>query len=223
MAASKDPFPPSSGPHLRSWRVGARLTWLFALTVIATVVSVSAAIASEGTVDRSHAGSVVIGAGEIAGDSWSASVRREDGAASVKHVAEPQPCLSIGSERINGGEGGETCTFGSRLTPESGALWSTSSEPNQAETETAMTAVAMIFAPVAASVKATLVGGSVETIGLRRLTPAQARTTGLARLRYAAFATPGTWCVARLESFDRTGHRLWRSGDLRKQSCSTQA
>lgn len=201
---------------------GARLTWLFALTVIATVVSASAATASGGAVNRSHAGSVVIGAGEVAGDSWSASVRREDAAASVKHVAELQPCLSIGSERINGGEGGETCTFGSRLSPEGGVLWITTSEPNQAETETAMTAVAMVFAPVVASVKATLVGGTVETIGLRRLTSAQARTTGLARLRYAAFATAGTWCVARLESFDRAGHRLWRSGDLRKRSCPAQ-
>lgn len=142
---------------------------------------------------------------------------------SVKHVAERQPCLSIGSKRINGGEGGETCTFGARLSPDGGGLWTTTSEPNQAETETGMTAVAMVFAPVAASVQATLVGGSVETIGLRRLTSAQARTAGLARLRYAAFATVGTWCVARLESFDRTGHRLWRSGDLRERSCRAGA
>jgi hypothetical protein len=194
------------------------LTWLFALTMIAAVVTVSAAIASGATLDRSRTRPVVIGAGEIAGDPWSASVRREDGAASVEHVAELQPCLRVGSERINGGEGEETCTFGSRLSPESGALWITTSEPNQAETETAMTVVAMVFPPVAASVQATLVGGRVETIGLRRLTSAQARTAGLARLRYAAFATAGTWCVARLDSFDRAGHRLWRSGDLRKLS-----
>ena len=84
---------------------------------------------------------------------------------------------------------------------------------------TAMTAVAMVFAPVTASVKATLVDGKVEAIGLGRLTSAQARTAGLGRLRYAVFATAGTWCVARLDSFDRAGHRLWRSGDLRKRSC----
>jgi hypothetical protein len=162
---------------------------------------------------------VVIGSGEIASDSWAASVGREDGAAQAKRVAQLQPCLSLSSERFNGGEGGETCTFGARLTPEGGALWITTSEPNQAETETAMSAVAMVFAPVAASVKATLVGGRVETIGLRRLTSEQARTAGLGRLRYAAFATAGTWCVARLESFDRAGHGLWRSGDPRKRSC----
>jgi hypothetical protein len=200
---------------------GARVTWLFLflLTVMATAASASAAIASGAASSSSHAGSFVIGSGEIDGDPWSASVGREEGAARARGVAELQPCLGINSSRFNGGNAGETCTFGSRLTPESGALWITSSEPNQAETETAMTAVAMVFAPVTASVKATIVGGRVETIGLRRLTPGQAGTAGLARLRYAAFATTGAWCVARLESFDRAGHRLWRSGDLRKRSC----
>ncbi|HKZ14417.1 MAG TPA: hypothetical protein VJL81_11280 [Solirubrobacterales bacterium] len=42
---------------------GGRSAWLFVLTVIATVASVSAAIASGTTSDRSHAGSVVIGSG----------------------------------------------------------------------------------------------------------------------------------------------------------------
>jgi hypothetical protein len=195
--------------------------------VISLVVLVLAVIAA--TVDASppsggsHAGSVVLGSGEIAGDPWSASVGREDGAAQARRVAELQPCIGINSKRIGGGNGGETCTFRSRLSPESGALWITTSEPNQAETETAMTAVAMVFAPVTASVKATLIDGKVETIGLKRLTSEQARTAGLGRIRYAAFATAGTWCVARLESFDRAAHRLWRSGDLRKRSCPPRA
>jgi len=189
------------------------------LAVMVIVVSAAAAIASGAASEPSNTGSVVIGSGEIDGDSWSASVGREKVGAHAGHVAELQPCLGINSNRLNGGEGGETCTFGSRLSPESGALWIMSSEPNQAETATAMTAVAMVFAPATASVKATLVGGSVETIGLRRLTSAQAKTAGLRRLRYAAFATAGTWCVARLESFDPTGHMLWRSGNLRKRSC----
>jgi len=67
--------------------------------------------------------------------------------------------------------------------------------------------------------KATLRDGRVETIGLKRLTSDQARAAGLRRLRYTAFATTGAWCLARLESFDRVGHMLWRSGSLRKQSC----
>ena len=202
---------------------GAQVKLLFALAAIATVASVSAALASETASGSSHAGSVTLGAGEIAGDPWSASVRREDGAAQAKRVAELQPCLSISSKRFNGGEGGGTCTFRSRLTPETGALWITTSEPNQAETETAMTAVAMVFAPKTALVKATLVGGRVEAIGLRRLTSQQARTAELGRLRYTAFATAGTRRVTRLESFDRAGHRLWRSHNLREQSCPAES
>lgn len=201
---------------------GAHLTLLFVLTVIATVASASVALASEPAAGSSHTGSVTLGAGEIAGDSWSASVRREDGAAKARRVAELQPCLSIGSKRFGGGEGGETCTFRSRLTPESGALWTTTSEPNGAETETEMTAVAMVFAPKAASVKAILLGGRVEAIGLKRLTSQQARMAGLGRLRYTAFATAGTWCVSRLESFDRAGHRLWRSHNLLEKSCPAE-
>lgn len=201
---------------------GAHVNLLFVLTAIATVASASVALASESASGGSHYSSVTLGAGEIAGDPWAASVRREDGAAQPKRVAELQPCLSISSRRFNGGEGGGTCTFRARLTPDSGPLWITTSEPNQAETETAMTAVAMVFAPESASVKATLVGGRVEAIGLRRLTSQQARTAGLGRLRYTAFATAGTWCVTRLESFDRAGHRLWRSDNLREQSCSAE-
>ena len=78
----------------------------------------------------------------------------------------------------------------------------------------------MVFAPRVAYVQATRSGGTVETIKLKRLTGGQARKSGLKRLRYAAFATAGLWCVARLESFDRTGQRLWRSGNLRGKTCS---
>jgi pyrimidine deaminase RibD-like protein len=198
---------------------GARLTLPLALTAMVIAVSVSAVLGSGRASGASQAGSVVLGSGEIAGVSWSASVGREHGAVGAKQVAELQPCLGINSSRIGGGKGGETCTFRSRLTPEGAGLWITSSEPNDGGSDTAMTAVAMVFAPVVASVKASLVGGGVETIGLRRLSQEQARATGLGRLRYAVFATTGAWCVARLESFDRAGHRLWRSVDLRKRSC----
>jgi len=201
----------------------AHVKLLLALAAIATVASVSAALASETASGSSHYSSVTLGAGEIAGDPWSASVRREDGAAHAKRVAELQPCLGISSKRFNGGDAGEACTSRSRLTPEGGALWITTSEPNEAETETAMTAVAMVFAPKTAAVKATLLGGRVEAIGLKRLTSQQARTAGLGRLRYTAFATGGTWCVTRLESFDRAGHRLWRSHNLREQSCPAES
>jgi len=82
-----------------------------------------------------------------------------------------------------------------------------------------MTATAMVFAPVTAQIEVTHANGSVETIPLVRLTAEQARHSGLSRLRYAAFAVEGAWCVARIESFDRSGQRLWRSGNLRAKTC----
>ena len=194
-----------------------RVTGLMILMMVVTAVTVPAPLAS----GASPLGSVVLGSGEIGGDTWSASVRREDAPAQARPVAELQPCIGIGSERLGGGNGGGSCTFRSRLSPEGGGLWITTSEPNEAETETAMTAVAMVFAPVTASVKATLLDGRVETIGLKRLTSDQARKAGLRRLRYAAFATTGAWCLARLESFDSSGHMLWRNGNLRDQSCAS--
>jgi hypothetical protein len=163
--------------------------------------------------------SATLGSGEIEGDSWSAAVSGPHGSGTDEAGAKDRPCLSVQAERFGGGGATSTCTFSQSLTPAGGGLWVTTSEPDQAETATAMTAVAMVFAPAAAYVKATLRDGTVETIGLGRLTQAQARAAGLKRLRYTAFATTGAWCMARLESFDRGGQSLWRSGDLRKKPC----
>jgi hypothetical protein len=188
------------------------------LIVVASVAVTGSAYATSSPVDYRTA-PAMLGSGEIEGDHWSASVSVPQGAGKDEPGADDRPCISVTAERLGGGGGSATCTFSQSLTPERGGLWVTTSEPNQAETETAMTAVAMVFAPAAASVKATLRDGAVETIGLGRLTQAQAKAAGLKRLRYAAFATTGAWCMARLESFDGGGHRLWRSGDLRKKPC----
>jgi hypothetical protein len=85
-----------------------------------------------------------------------------------------------------------------------------------------MTAVAIVFAPVTAYFKAARSDGRVETINLKRLTAGQAETASLKRLRYVAFATGGSWCVTRLESFDQAGQRLWRSGDVRRKFCVSE-
>jgi len=194
-----------------------------ALIVIAAAVAASSACAA-GSLSRPASGgskirSVTLGSGEIEGDSWSASLRREQGAGKGPRGKE-QPCIGVVSQGVGGGEGATACVFSQRLTPRRGGLWVTASKLNEFGTEAAMTAVAMVFAPRAAYVEATRPGGIVETIRLKRLTAGQARRSGLKRLRYAAFATAGLWCVARLESFDGTGRRLWRSGNLRGKTCS---
>jgi hypothetical protein len=198
---------------------GALAITLIVVALAAVTDSASATSSpSPGRVDF-RTSRATLGSGEIEGDRWSASVSGPQGAGKGEPGADDRPCISVTAERLGGGGSTATCTFSQSLTPAGGGLWVTTSEPNQAGTETAMTALAMVFAPAAASVQATLRDGRVETIGLGRLTHAQAKAAGLKRLRYAAFATTGAWCVARLESFDRGGHRLGRSADLRKKPC----
>jgi hypothetical protein len=192
------------------------------LIVVALVAVTDSAYAtsSPGSVQVAFRTSpATLGSGEIGGDHWSASVSGPQGSGKDEPGADDRPCISVTAERFGGGGSTATCTFSQSLTPGGGGIWVTTSEPNQAETETAMTAIAMVLAPAAASVKATLRDGTTETIGLRKLTQAQGKAAGLKRLRYAAFATAGAWCMARLESFDRGGHRLWWSGDLSKKAC----
>jgi hypothetical protein len=198
-----------------------------ALVAVAAAVAASSACAA-GPLSRpasngSERPAVTLGSGEIEGDSWSASLRRQQGAAGEGPRGKERPCIGVVSQGIGGGEGATACVFAQRLTPRRGGLWVTASKLNGTGTEAAVTAVAMVFAPRAAYVEATHPGGMVETIKLRRLTRGQAKKSGLKRLRYVAFATVGPWCVARLESFDRTGQRLWRSGNVRRKTCSTES
>ncbi|HET7052502.1 MAG TPA: hypothetical protein VFI09_01125 [Solirubrobacterales bacterium] len=196
-----------------------------ALVVVAAVGATSSAYAAGSSIRpaSSKTPSVTLGSGEIEGDSWSASLRREQGAAGEGPRGKERPCIGAVSQGIGGGEGATACVFSQRLTPRWGGLLVTASKLNETGTEAVMTAVAMVFAPHAVYVEATHPGGTVETIRLRRLTRGQAKKSGLKRLRYVAFATVGPWCVARLASFDRTGQRLWRSGNVRRKNCSTES
>jgi hypothetical protein len=204
-----------------------RGTLATALVVIAAAAAAISAYASASlsrpASDSSKTPSVTLGSGEIEGDSWSASLRREQGAAGEGPRGKERPCIGAVSQGVGGGEGATACVFSQRLTPRWGGLWVTASKLNEARTEATMTAVAMVFAPRVAYVEATRPGGTVETIKLKRLTGGQARKSGLKRLRYVAFAVAGLWCVARLESFDRTGQRLWRSPSIRRKTCSTES
>jgi hypothetical protein len=203
-------------------RAGAAVRGAGAIALVVSVLVAatgSAAAPTSPTASGSRTSAVTLGSGEIEGASWSASLSRPHGPGKDQRGIDDRPCIGVTAQRIGRGGSSGACVFRPSLTPGSGALWATTAEPNLAESETAITAVAMVLAPVAAEVKATLVGGAVETIGLKRLTSAQARAAGLKRLRYTAFATAGPWCVARLESFDRDGRRLWRSADLSKKSC----
>jgi hypothetical protein len=199
---------------------------VIALVVIAlaTVTSSVGAAAPSDTAAASgtRTPSLQLASGEVGADSWSASLRRESGVSADNPAAKDLPCIEARFAGLSGGNVTVSCAFGRPLTPSTGPLWVTSSEPDEAEGGTTMTAVAMVFAPVTASLKATRLDGTVETIELKRLTAGQARKAGLKRLRYSAFVTAGRWCVTQLESFDRAGQRLWKSSDARKRSCGTR-
>jgi hypothetical protein len=75
-----------------------------------------------------------------------------------------------------------------------------------------MSAIGMIFAPAARRVRITLAGGRKESVPLHSFEPAHARGVELPRLRYAAFAIRGEWCVERLVSVSASGAVLWDSG-----------
>jgi hypothetical protein len=75
-----------------------------------------------------------------------------------------------------------------------------------------LTAVGMIFSAAVNRVRITFGDGSRRTIQLDRLSSAEARGTGLGRLKYAAFSVRGSWCAERLVSQSATGRTLWDSG-----------
>lgn len=203
---------------------GILATALVVVVAIAAASSVYAAgFLSRPASDGPRTPSVTLGSGEIGADSWSASLRREQGSEGEGPRGRERPCIEVRSQGYGGGEAATACVFAQRLTPRRGGLWVTASKLNEARTEAAMTAVAMVFAPPAAYVEVTRPGGTMEAIKLKRVTGGQARRSGLKRLRYTAFAVAGHWCVARLESFDRTGQRLWRSPSTRRKTCSTES
>jgi hypothetical protein len=146
---------------------------------------------------------------------WEVKAKRKDGAGPA---GAQQPCLLVGTmwelgpfnyrrSRYRACAGSE-----GHLTAADPPLIATGAQPSSG-TAIDMTAVGMIFAPAARSVRVTLSTGRQETIHLHRFSKEQARSARLSRFEYAAFATHGTWCAERMVSLSGTGKVLWDSGD----------
>ena len=75
-----------------------------------------------------------------------------------------------------------------------------------------ISAVGMIFAPAAHSVRITLADGKTELIRLRSFDPAKAPGTGGGRFSYIALTVHGAWCAERLVSLSASDKTLWDSG-----------
>jgi hypothetical protein len=142
---------------------------------------------------------------------WEVKAKRKAG------TGAQQPCLLVGTTwelgpfnyrrsryRACAGEEGH-------LTASDPPLVATGVQPSSGM-NIDMTAVGMIFAPAARSVRITLSDGSQETIQLRRFSAKQAHSARLSRFEYAAFARQGVWCAEQMVSYSGTGKVLWDSG-----------
>jgi hypothetical protein len=67
----------------------------------------------------------------------------------------------------------------------------------------------MVASPAARRVDLTYGDGRQVTIPLKAPSPTKEQRAGLAHFRYAAFAIPGTWSVARLVTESASGRTLW--------------
>jgi hypothetical protein len=130
--------------------------------------------------------------------------------------ARQRPCLLVGTSQQVGPYSyrkskHRACAGSStRLATAEPPLIATSVAPTSAVTAE-ITAVGMIVAPAARSVRITLSSGRRVTIPLEPASPARASATG-GQFRYAAFAARGWWCPERIVSQDASGRTLWDSG-----------
>ena len=157
---------------------------------------------------------VELGAGGDSGYAWTVKVRPSGGR--VGRVAgESGPCLLVATKWRSGfleyhRSRYRQCGPGQPLRTDGPPLLASGVRPGRAGND--VSAVGMLFAPTVRRVRVTLGGGRQRTIPLRRIDSTRARRLGLGKLRYAAFSTPGTWCVERLVSLGAGGRALWDSG-----------
>ena len=159
--------------------------------------------------------------------SWSVVAKRPSGPAVAGRLGAWRPCLQVITTRRYGPYNYDrtkyrACTEAtSRLRATEQPLIASAMQLTRSS-RAGLTTVGMIFAPRARSVRLTFADGSSRTLTLRELTQAEARATGLRRLRYAAFVVRGTWCAERVISLSGSGKVLWDSG-TDEYDCPTNA
>jgi hypothetical protein len=153
--------------------------------------------------------------GRIGDYLWSVKIKRPEGAAGSGNEGALRPCLLVGTKFEIGAFNYRRSRYracadaANRLSPTGAPLIGTGVQEGAAA---GLTAVGMVATPAVRRVVLSLAGGRQVVVPLDRLTPAQARSAQLSRLRYAAFAVRGTWCTERIVTLSRTGATLWDSG-----------
>jgi hypothetical protein len=149
--------------------------------------------------------------------SWSVVASRPSGPSGAGRLGAWRPCLQVVTTLRRSPYSYDrtkyrACTAGTdRLRATEPPLIASSTQVTKSSLA-GLSTVGMIFAPGARSVRMTFADGSSTTLALREMTQAEARATGLGRLRYAAFQVRGTWCAERLISLSGSGRALWDSG-----------
>jgi hypothetical protein len=185
-----------------------RLSFLAICLLAASVSPASAAAPASSGID--------LAGGHFGHYRWMAAAKRADGPAGAGRQGARRPCLvlsttwEIGTYNYRRSRNRQ-CAGSSGLSASEPPLVASGMQPSTGA-QVKMTAVGMIFAPAVRRLRVTLADGSRRTIRLDRLTARQARMTGLAPFRYAAFAFRGEWCAERLVAESAGGRALWDSG-----------
>ncbi len=157
---------------------------------------------------------------------WSVKVNLGEGPTEAGSLGAQRPCLLVGAGWRSGAleyhrSRYRECAAGASLSRTGPPLIAIGAQPSTGA-PVRFSAVGMVFPPAARRVRITYGDGSSETVRLLRLPKSsRGRASGLGGLRYAAFATHGTWCAERLVSLGAGGKVLWDSG-VDEYPCGTR-
>ena len=159
---------------------------------------------------------IELGGGSEGSYSWSIEAKTREGPTGEGPLGAQLPCLLADVSWQSGAlefhrSRYRQCAPPSPLSRSGPPLVASGAQPSTGA-PVRMSAVGMIFAPGVHRVRVTFGGGRQETIALSKIDPAEAAASGVAGLRYAAFAIHGTWCAERLVSESASGKTLWDSG-----------
>jgi hypothetical protein len=162
--------------------------------------------------------------GQVGDYEWSVKIKRPEGPAGAGPEGALRPCLLVGTKWEVGSYSFRRSKYRAcaqrqgHLTATDPPLIGSGIQPKNAS-GSGLTAVGMVLAPAVRRARVTLSSGSQVTVPLHHLTPDQARSAKLGRrLRYAAFAVRGEWCVERIVTLNSAGTPLWDSG-LNEEAC----
>ncbi len=186
------------------------------VTVLGLVLAFSLMLAAGAGGETKSSPWIGLGAGKSGDYLWAVKAKRPDGPAGAGTSGAHRPCLVVGTTwrvsrfSFHRNKSKQCVDPDGSLEPRGAPLVASGAQPSSGAPAD-LTAVGMIFAASARSVRVTLCDGSAETIRLHEIPAADASSARLGRFSYAAFAVHGEWCAERLVSEGASGRILWDS------------